>query len=279
VRPLYKLLVLSVFVSVITLAPADGQEQRSKPEQQTHNAENGPCLPPLPCGTTPSVVNRPTANDYYRATQQKSKSIWEKAFGPETWVTWALVAFAAGAMFVGLRTLSAIETQTKAITISANAASDTVRIMNDTAEKQLRAYVYPVAAIRHRDGIGAPYIKLEIKNAGQTPAYDCIRYAVEAISPTFPQLPENFETIPVDVRKFKSPIPPGESVEIVADAIPLNPDQLNQIRESRAAVYLFGKITYRTFGKDRESTFRLVCVGENIVRGLFAISEEGNAAD
>jgi hypothetical protein len=162
---------------------------------------------------------------------------------------------------------------------SANAAAATVKIMQETAEKQLRAYVYVVAASRQSDGIREPTLRVQIKNAGQTPAYDCVRYAVEAVSPTFPQLPENFETFPVKLEKYKSPIPPGESVEIVTTAVQPDPRQIGEISRSKAAIYLFGKIEYRdAFGNSRESTFRLVCVGENVTRGLFAVCDEGNTA-
>jgi hypothetical protein len=163
---------------------------------------------------------------------------------------------------------------------SANAAAATVKIMQDTAEKQLRAYVYVVAAARQWDGVREPILKVQIKNAGQTPAYDCVRYAVEAVSPIFPQHPGEFETIPNNTQKYKSPIPPGESVEIVSTALRVDPRQIGEISRGRGAVYLFGRIEYRdAFGNNRESKFRLVCTGENITRGLFAVCDEGNTAN
>jgi hypothetical protein len=192
-------------------------------------------------------------------------------------------ALQGGLLFATLiamgRQTTFIRDSASAATKSADAAINTVRTMQDNGEKQLRAYVYPVAASRIVDGIHAPLFRLQIKNSGQTPAYDCSRYAVEVFSSTFPLAPEGFNPVPGNPPS-KSPIPPGEFVEIVATAHPLTSQQQEQITLSRAAIYLYGKINYRdAFGHDRESTFRFVCVGDNFVRGLFAACDEGNTAN
>jgi hypothetical protein len=161
---------------------------------------------------------------------------------------------------------------------SANAASATVQIMKDTSEKQLRAYVYPVTASRYRHK-GVMVIKLQIKNAGQTPAYDCTKYMVEAVSDTYPQPAREFER-PVPNLDNKVPIPPGESINFFKTATQLSSQQEAQIMLGNAAIYLFGKIAYRdAFGNQRRSEFRLVCVGEQLKRGLFEPCPEGNNAD
>jgi len=199
---------------------------------------------------------------------------------------WWLVAFTGFLVLIGACQIGAMLRQEKwmrktveVAKASADAANATVKIMGDTAEKQLRAYVYPVSAERYRDETGAYVIRLKIKNAGQTPAYDCSRYMIEAISDGFPQLPENFDKIPIPTHIPKSPIPPGETIEFFVNATELTPSKEGQIMVGRAAIYLFGKITYRdAFGNSQLSNFRLVCTGEWMSRGVFAPCQDGNEA-
>src|SRR3989442_3125425 len=45
----------------------------------------------------------------------KTEGAWHKAFSPESWPNWALVADGFGAILVALRTLRAIESQTRVL--------------------------------------------------------------------------------------------------------------------------------------------------------------------
>jgi hypothetical protein len=60
--------------------------------------------------------------------------------------------------------------------IQAEVARDTLKTMQDTAERQLRAYVFVESAqvINVVDGSGSPEAHVVIKNYGQTPAYELV---------------------------------------------------------------------------------------------------------
>ena len=61
---------------------------------------------------------------------------------------------------------------TLAAVAAAKAAESAVEVTSDTAQRQLRAYVFVVEALRTRRGDTDPWvIQVRIKNFGQTPAY------------------------------------------------------------------------------------------------------------
>src|SRR5258706_1884212 len=149
------LVLLLALMSGCHSSPANGQQQRSESHQQAQNADSGPCPPPLVCTPVSSGVGQPPTKTHNGPAENKPQSvrqkIWQnvlKAFAPELWVNWALAVFAALAAFLALRTLKAIVVQARANNISANAATETVRIMHNTADRQLRAYVFPISAQR-----------------------------------------------------------------------------------------------------------------------------------
>jgi len=59
-----------------------------------------------------------------------------------------------------------------------------------------------------------------------------------------------------------------------------NPWGENEIKTGRAAIYVYGRITYRDILKtDRFTDFRLICRGENLAKGRLAPDTSGNDAD
>jgi hypothetical protein len=175
--------------------PDKAASARKNVESQTAPKKNIATLPPT------SVDQRATdkdenANDNKR-TDDALKPIRVIEFPPvsvtKDWADRAIWIFSGLLVIVGglqagllAATLSAMRRQglsmrrqtthirrsASAAMKSANAAVATVKTMQETAEKQLRAYVYVVAAARKSDGIREPTLRVEIKNAGQTPAYD-----------------------------------------------------------------------------------------------------------
>jgi hypothetical protein len=135
-----------------------------------------------------------------------------------------------------------------------------------------------VEATRSRDETGVLVIRLIVKNTGQTPAYQCRHFMVEGVHNPFPAPPEAFENAPTP--QGDSPVGPGESVEFFVTATVLQPAMEALILSSRAAIYLFGEITYRdAFHPERRITkFRLFCAGDLIRTGRFAPCSEGNEA-
>lgn len=258
---------------------SESNPPRKKPEQ---NAE---ASKPNPAPAEPPVAN-PEAEKSESVTTNTTEKPDTKT--PSEWWT---IGLTGALVFLGLCQLIAMivyvcwmiksvgvaRQSADAAKASADAASATVNTMKDTAGRQLRAYVHPVTALRYRDETGVLVIKLEIKNAGQTPAYECSHWMVEGVHTGFPAPPEAFTN--KNAPKGDSPIAPGESVDFFVSATELTPAQEAQIAAKIAAIYLFGEITYRdAFQTERVTKFRLVCVGDLIRTGRFAPCDEGNDA-
>jgi len=184
---------------------------------------------------------------------------------------WWIVYLTGALVFVGACQIIAMGVQTYWM-------RRTVRLAQASAERQLRAYVHPVTALRFRDEAGVLVIKLQIKNAGETPAYECSHFMVEGVHVGFPAPAEAFRNTPP--AKGDSPIAPGESVDFFITATELTTGLVEQIAAKKAAIYLFGEITYRdAFQTQRRATkFRLMCVGDLIRTGRFAPCDDGNDA-
>src|SRR5207302_3634036 len=241
-RPLILLTILFVWTCVICGA----QEKSDRPTPSLREGKSNPPSKKSDQNAQAPQSNKTTPEEPVTKPQaQKNESVPSNA--PEkpenkTSSDWWIVYLTGALVFVGLGQLGAMGVQTywmiKTVAVakaSADAATATVKTMQDTAVKQLRAYVYPIAAQRCKDETGVMVIKLQIKNAGQTPAYDCTRYMHEAISNRYPQLPENFVKIPVPARIPKSPIPPGEMVQFYVPATELTSSQEGQIMVKKAA--------------------------------------------
>ncbi len=81
-----------------------------------------------------------------------------------------LYATAKAAIFTGHAVIATQDAATAAQT-SAATANSTLKQMEITAERQLRAYVH-LDHVRIEDPLGTPKIRARIKNFGQTPGYD-----------------------------------------------------------------------------------------------------------
>jgi hypothetical protein len=88
-------------------------------EHQKVSDKGPPKAAVLPVPATPC---QPAANVKKDCPKEKAEEIWQKAFSPESWPSWAVVIAGLGAILVGLRTLRIIERQTKATEVAANAA-------------------------------------------------------------------------------------------------------------------------------------------------------------
>ncbi|MGC1493268.1 MAG: hypothetical protein WA798_18025 [Candidatus Acidiferrum sp.] len=273
------------------VAPSMAAQQSERPAPSLGESKGNP--PPAKTdqnGQTAKPEQKVSQEPVTKSEAQKNEAVSTNA--PEQSEKkpssdWWIVYLTAALVFVGLCQLIAMAVQTywmrRTVAVakqSADAATATVKVMEDTAKKQLRPNVYVVGASRHLDEAGIMVIDVKIKNAGLTTAYECSRYMVEAVSRQYPQIPGEFDRIPVSPASIrKSPIPPGETVEFFQTAEPITPQQVSVITGQGSAIYLFGKIVYRdAFGDEHFTNFRLECMGENFLRGRFAPSESGNEA-
>lgn len=185
---------------------------------------------------------------------------------------WWVVVIGKASIGVGI--LTAI-----ILVIQAYFIRSTVQITSESDEHQLRAYVLPLhtGAIISADATGRVRITVDvkIKNSGKTPASKLKYWAAAGIR-NYPHA--DFADNPEPVAEaFLAPD------GIFANRFILGPyDQsaIKDITDSKTAIYAFGKAEYETFGLKRFTSFRVVCVGDNVdlVTGFctFNICAEGN---
>jgi hypothetical protein len=195
------------------------------------------------------------------------------------WSNWALVFIGLWAAKIAVKTLKKIKEQTEAALIAAKAARDTVEIMKDTAQKELRAYVFLSSASRiKKKEDGKLWLKVVFKNFGQTPAYACSHWASEAV-PSNPQRLDVFPRPPRGMPQSVYTLPPGSQIEIWEPGTEIKPLSEGDIRSGLNALYLYGEIRYKdAFGNDQTAKFRFMCTGEAYDEGRFIACESGNEA-
>lgn len=155
-----------------------------------------------------------------------------------------------------------------------------VRGSEKTAEMQLRAYLLVKGcALRRTNDSEKLFINIEIRNFGQTPAYDVMTWVGTMASdlPLKTELPEPQKPF----RQSKSIIAPGNHEMSIVPVEPLTTNQWSYIDKEEGAIYVWGGISYRdAFNKNRKVSFRLMLTGEvGHGNGKFCNCEDGNKAD
>jgi hypothetical protein len=191
-----------------------------------------------------------------------------------------LIAFTAQALYMR-RTVSEMQSTTSAAIRAACAAEETIGHMRETAQRQLRAYVYPVSVTLSDFAIGSiPTAEIAIKNTGQTPAYK-LRF-IEAM--VFGRVPPGILpdlTIPPDPPQMT--LGAGMHMHVKhGEARTLADDERTAIMNGTGALYAFGKIEYfDVFKQARFTDFRFMFGRDNAIRGDFSMSvcHDGNDSD
>jgi hypothetical protein len=157
----------------------------------------------------------------------------------------------------------------------------TLRHSEQTAERQLRAYISVVKARFSDVEIGKrPKAKVTIRNSGQTPAFDLTANMLFANGPR--DAPESqFSVIHAKIKEqSRMSIGPNQKFKLNLtkdDAI--SPDEMAAINTGLSAIYVIGNINYiDAFKNPRPATFRLMCTRDSIARGdgLLDVCENGN---
>ena len=163
------------------------------------------------------------------------------------------------------------------------AGDEQLRHLSDTAERQLRAYVFAVVGRVRRFAVNEPVeIVITMKNTGQTPAYQFHYVMNIALSS------EPFGAV-VHALDFSDPrkatMGPGEISSSFASfdaGFRLSQQQIDLVEAGSAAIWAYGGIRYNdAFGKARSTKFRFIYTG-NVVTdppGIMAHDTEGNEAD
>jgi hypothetical protein len=132
---------------------------------------------------------------------------------------------------------------------SAEAAKATVKSMNDTAQKELRAYM-GVERISLRDS--RPRWEIVIKNFGNTMAKDaeiCIMAEVRTVP---------CDTFQLGERRCKTVVMPKETL-MFNEKVKFEKHDRELLEQGAAELFIWGRINYRdVFGEQRWTTFRFV---------------------
>jgi len=151
-----------------------------------------------------------------------------------------------------------------------------------TSRAQLRAYVFMVAAKVNKFGFDQiPEVLVVIKNSGQTPAYDMVSWTGVLAQP-FPFKGE-FERPGPDFPIARGTLGPGaETHMIVPTKRAFTADETKMIRDGKAALFVFGEVTYRdAFKKTHATKYRYFFGGSAGAResGAMNMDLNGNDAD
>jgi hypothetical protein len=172
---------------------------------------------------------------------------------------------------------------TNAATASAKAANDSILLAKQTAEQQLRAYVFPTKiGVKLYIGQVPKYCVL-IRNTGQTPAYK-LRCIDRFASVNFPLQEPLPDTVSSDFSRTN--LGPGHKLEKSGTArrpddtpVIFTASALEKLRDGRAAIYVYGIIDFvDAFKRERWVKYRYM-TGGNVgfqSDGKLVICEQGN---
>jgi hypothetical protein len=154
-------------------------------------------------------------------------------------------------------------------------------LSEDTAKRQLRAYVTVNGVMRTKDpgdlnGQGFAVL-VDVKNSGQTPAYDFLQWARIEIRefPLVNRLPIHCLENPT-----RGILPPEtKNLAFPTFTRALTVFEENAILANHTAVYVYGELDYLdVFGGRHLTRFRFRCNGQGYGLGMFKADGEGNEA-
>lgn len=151
---------------------------------------------------------------------------------------------------------------------AAKAAEDAVKSSNDaralaedTARRQLRAYICVNTAALELFSSNMPSAIVNFKNCGQTPAYD-VRVWIHTWIAHYP-LTEILPTPPEDFQMSSNTIGPGGTTQMVPPKKPpLNQFLTSMLGSATATYFVYGQVTYKdVFGQEWYTNYRLMYGG------------------
>ena len=154
-----------------------------------------------------------------------------------------------------------------------------------SSERQLRAYVY-VSETTGKEAANSLELSIDIKNFGQTPAYDVAVYihSGEAEWPDNDMPPHTIEELVQSATDFRPTfnLAPGHVTTNSFEARdPRLSEAISRAKIGKYAIFLYGLLTYRdAFGFTRNTRFRYVY--NNVAMrngGKLPYARNGNIAD
>lgn len=166
--------------------------------------------------------------------------------------------------------------------VAAVAAWQTVNVMRHTSQRELRAYILPeVANMEVAEDRGAPRIRVEFMNRGQTPAYDvALKFAIITNEKT-----EALAEIPDDAEVYlHGVIGPGKQFFFLTPLIPdcLDIRTWDRVTKGELAVVVYGWLSYLDTFRNQHITefayYYRVDEFDNPERQMFVYPNGWNAA-
>jgi hypothetical protein len=267
------MLLIAIFIAVL---PINGQKEGTKADdQQSH----------------PESINKPSASPVQQEVPKAqsddadhhAEGYLRRLFSPENLPNIGL--FIAGIIGIVV-------------------AIGTLRHMRESAERQMRAYVVgengtifnvanpvpvfpgqifePRSEAEITNPAFGPGYKLQIKNSGQTPAYD-VRHWGNILFREFP-LKSDLPTRDSKIIPTACVLGPGiSSTKFNYLFHPLTAKEVADLRAGNGAVYVYGEITYKdTFGKSWYTRYRLMHHASGGAIGVstdLSFCESGNEAN
>lgn len=212
------------------------------------------------CRREEYAAARQGQHDEYDLQAQLVTSVWTKAMGLA-----ALVGMVVGIFGVGLIYVTFRETRR-----AAKSAENSLEHARDTAKRQLRAYL--VAKSFRISGVlvdHTPRVMFELKNVGQTPAYEVriwweIRTLHAPISEADTRVRRSLH-LPWG-RQSRAIIGAGEPVEIsIPYRAPVGAEWARALHNGKWTLLAFGVVSYRdVFKRRRLLTFKMFLSHEHL---------------
>jgi hypothetical protein len=190
---------LAILALALFVFPVQAYTQTNKAQQTSKSDEPSSPVAPVVPQQRDSPKLQPEHQDHVQAdvrvVSAPTKDRYDKA---SVWINLALVVIGAIGITAAIITLRKLERQTKATEKAVLEATASRTLAENTAKRQLRAYlvVRDAHLILHEDG--AVEAKVELVNCGQTPAYD-LRGAMICKFTVYPV--RNVQPIQDDLRK------------------------------------------------------------------------------
>ena len=264
------------------------QPKATERDQETSKDERGTKNEPL-------IIEILPADNADEIARRKSQHEEDKSFY-DSLIAWATIALAVvttglavftGRLFYATNTMvkdakatgeRQAEEMKESLEIanrSAQASERTVKTMEGTAERRLRAYVaVETISINEVFAGGTPYTEVRIKNFGQTPAYKFSCLGGITLGTSFDILPPATGSIITP----QSGLPPTATVVHKDGARrPLKPEEIAALTTGAQTLWVYGIITYRdAFGIDRFTNYRFMIGGGVGIHNTMCTCEEGN---
>jgi hypothetical protein len=262
-----RFLAIAAVLAVSTII-VNGKEKGSEPNPNKDNPEavQQKTNPPAPI----VVVHEQAANSNGDGAKDHPQSYLLRLFAPENLPNIGLLLAGVVGIVVAIGTL---------------------KHMQESSERELRAYVIaesgtifnvadpvplfpgqkfePPSEARITNLAVGPGVRIQIKNAGQTPAYDVAHWC----RMIFREFPLNSVLPANDPPQATSTLGPGiPSTILLFLPQPLTAAQIADLRVGTGAVYVYGGITYRdTFGKKWYTRYRLI---HHAIGGAIGVSTD-----